>query len=305
MARRGFDDGEEEVAPWLSAAEVEPDARHTHVAKSRLIWWIGLLVVLLLLVVGLIYASVARPDDDGEFTGADGQPGLISAPETPYRVRPKSAGGMDVEGVGQTAYEAADGVDPGGDLDLGALPEEPMERPVAAAPVVVATANVPHGPEVEAGDAASVRAPVGPPKAVLGGTVPKPVNVAPVAKSAAATAAKPPPAPPKSDRLAGLDKQIEAAAKPKASGPAPATSSSGGTVLQLGAFSSEGKAKAAWKNFAGRYGYLAGLEQAITPLERDGKTLYRLRATGAVSPGQAADLCARLKVAGEQCSVTE
>lgn len=296
MARRGYDGPEDDVAPWLSAAEVEPEVGHTHVSKRRLIWWIALLAVLLVLAVGLIYASIAKPDDDGEFVGPDGLPGLIQAPDTPYRVRPSAAGGMDVEGVGQTAYEAADGVDPGGDLDLGALPEEPMERPVAAA---AAPAIAPSSAQPPATVAGTVRAPAGSAKA----TVPAPTVKPTAMLTTKAPVAKAPPVAAKTDRLAGLDKQIDAASKPKAVAPPPATSS--GTVLQLGAFSSEAKAKAAWKSFTGRYGYLAGLEQAIAPLERDGKTLYRLRATGAASSGQAVDLCARLRVAGEQCSVTE
>lgn len=304
MARRGFDDDDEEVAPWLSAAEVEPEARHTHVTKHRLIWWIGVLVGLLLLAVALIYASVARPDDDGEFTGPDGLPGLISAPDTPYRVRPKVAGGMDVEGVGQTAYEAADGVDPGGDLDLGALPEEPMARPVAAAPVAVVAVADPPVSGVGAGGAVMLRAPATAAKApVLAESLARAAGL-PTPKASVTGAAKAPSASAKPGQLAGLDKKIEAASKPKIV-VAPASSPGTGTVLQLGAFSSEAKARAAWKNFSGRYAYLAGLEQAIAPLERDGKTLFRLRATGAVSTIQAADLCARLKVAGEQCSVTE
>ncbi len=307
MARRGYDEEDEEVAPWLAAADVEPEARHTHVPKSRLIWWLGLLAVLLVLAVGLIYALIAKPDDDGEFTGEDGQPALISAPDGPYKVRPKSAGGMDVEGVGQTAYEAADGVDPGGDLDLNAAPEEPMARPTAAAPIAAAPVAAPPAEDVEAGDAAIVHTAPAAPKAAT----PAPVKAAPVTAPAkpAPVAAKPvaPKPAPKTDRLAGLEKELtaEAKAKPAAVAPVVPPSSGTGTVLQLGAFSSEAKAKAAWKNFTGRYGYLSGLEQAIAPLERDGKTLYRLRATGAASHGQAVDLCARLKVAGEQCSVTE
>ena len=37
----------------------------------------------------------------------------------------------------------------------------------------------------------------------------------------------------------------------------------------------------------------------------DGKTLYRLRATGVTSRAQAKDLCGRLKVAGEQCVIAD
>ena len=298
MARRDFDETEDAVAPWLSAAEVEPDARHTDVSRSRLVWWIALLALLLVLAVGLIYASLAKPDDDGEFVGPDGLPGLIQAPDTPYRVRPNATGGMNVEGVGQTAYEAADGVDPGGDLDLGALPEEPMERPVAAAPAPPVVPPVPQTPSTAAGTA---RTPTALPSNTA--TLPAPPTKPTETLTTKVIAAKLPPVAVKTDRLAGLDKKIDAASKPKAVAPPSATAS--GTILQLGAFSSEAKAKAAWKNFTGRYGYLSGLEPAIAPLERDGKTLYRLRATGATTSGQATDLCARLRVAGEQCSVTE
>jgi hypothetical protein len=43
--------------------------------------------------------------------------------------------------------------------------------------------------------------------------------------------------------------------------------------------------------------YLAPLTHSVVPVQSGGKTLYRLRASG---PG-AADICGRLKVAGESC----
>ncbi|MCA3566695.1 SPOR domain-containing protein, partial [Bradyrhizobium sp.] len=87
--------------------------------------------------------------------------------------------------------------------------------------------------------------------------------------------------------------------------PAASASDSGNFSLQLGAFSTNAKANEVWKSFTGRYSYIAPLGKAIDALERDGKTLYRLRATGITSRATAQNLCARLKVAGESCSVTE
>jgi hypothetical protein len=79
---------------------------------------------------------------------------------------------------------------------------------------------------------------------------------------------------------------------------APATSN--GSV-QLGAFSSTAKAEAAWKKLAKRFAYLAPLNHVVLPVQSGDATLYRLRASG----GPAASICARLKVAGEACSIAD
>jgi hypothetical protein len=76
--------------------------------------------------------------------------------------------------------------------------------------------------------------------------------------------------------------------------PAPA---SGGATIQLGAFPSGAAAEKAWKALSGRFAYLAPLSHSVIAAQVNGKTYYRLRATG---PG-AAGICGRLKVAGEQC----
>ena len=49
----------------------------------------------------------------------------------------------------------------------------------------------------------------------------------------------------------------------------------------------------------GRFRYLAPLGHSVVPAQVGGRTLYRLRASGA----DAADVCRRLRVAGEDCSV--
>jgi hypothetical protein len=77
----------------------------------------------------------------------------------------------------------------------------------------------------------------------------------------------------------------------------------GGSLVQLGAFPSEGAANGAWGNFAKRFGYLAALGKSVEPAEVNGRTVYRLR-VNAGSAGQAADICGRLRVAGEGCFVT-
>jgi len=86
-----------------------------------------------------------------------------------------------------------------------------------------------------------------------------------------------------------------AAPRPAALAPAPATSS--GPAIQLGAFSSQAGAESAWRAMSGRFRYLAPLSHSVTPVQANGRTLYRLRASGAGS----ADVCRRLQVAGESC----
>ncbi|HYG47081.1 MAG TPA: SPOR domain-containing protein [Allosphingosinicella sp.] len=83
---------------------------------------------------------------------------------------------------------------------------------------------------------------------------------------------------------------------PAAQAPAPAPAA-GGATIQLGAFPSGAAAEKAWKALSGRFSYLAPLSHNVVAAQVNGKTYYRLRATG---PG-AAGICGRLKVAGEQC----
>jgi len=82
--------------------------------------------------------------------------------------------------------------------------------------------------------------------------------------------------------------------------PAPAApQAGGGATIQLGAFSSQAAATRAWTGLAARFRYLAPLAHNVVPATVGGRTVYRLRASGAGS----ADVCRRLRVAGEDCSV--
>jgi len=79
-------------------------------------------------------------------------------------------------------------------------------------------------------------------------------------------------------------------------------SGGGGSLVQLGAYPSEAVANDAWGRFSKRFAYLAPLGKSVQPVATGGKTLYRLR-VNAGSANQAADLCGRLRVAGESCFV--
>jgi hypothetical protein len=93
------------------------------------------------------------------------------------------------------------------------------------------------------------------------------------------------------------DKKAGATIKAPAPTPAPAAAASGGATIQLGSFPSGAMAEKAWKAMAGRFAYLAPLSHSVVSADVGGKTWYRLRASGP----DAAGICGRLKVAGEQC----
>lgn len=273
MSRRGRveDDDDEDSPPWLAPASAD-HRRGTVVSSRKLNMWLLLLGGLLLLVIALIYAQVAKPEDDGPvYAGTGGEVPLIRAPDTPFKIRPKDPGGLNLEGNNQSAFEAAGGLDPGGDLNFDAMPEEPIDRAALAARGVPRPA--PPQPAAEVADA----------------TVAAPAE----AKPAPPSEAKPVPKP-----------EVKTAPKKEVKEPV-ALADGGSFALQLGAFSTEKKANDAWKSFTGRYSYLADLGKSVVPVERDDTKLYRLRATGITSRAQADNLCARLKVAGDQCSVID
>jgi len=88
-----------------------------------------------------------------------------------------------------------------------------------------------------------------------------------------------------------------AAVPPRPAPPAPAPAASG-PAIQLGAFSSQARAEAAWRAMAARFAYLAPLSHSVSSTTSGGRTLWRLRASGA----GAGDVCGRLRAAGESCT---
>jgi hypothetical protein len=76
------------------------------------------------------------------------------------------------------------------------------------------------------------------------------------------------------------------------------TRSSGGRLVQLGAFGSEAKADSAWTSLASRFAFVAPLTKSVVAAEVGGSTVYRLRADAGA---QGSAICAKLKAAGENC----
>ena len=87
-------------------------------------------------------------------------------------------------------------------------------------------------------------------------------------------------------------------------GVTPADTGTVSATIQLGAFPSSATAEVAWVGLSRRFRYLLPLSHEITPLrrvyvdQRPSQTVYRLRARGT----GAAEICRRLRVAGEACT---
>ena len=69
--------------------------------------------------------------------------------------------------------------------------------------------------------------------------------------------------------------------------------------IQLGIFSSEAGAASAWRALTSQFSSLAQLAPMASPVTVEGRTVYRLRATGL----RAEDVCRRLRDAGKACAV--
>ena len=76
----------------------------------------------------------------------------------------------------------------------------------------------------------------------------------------------------------------------------------GSAMIQLGAFSSDAAAAKAWTNLSKRFAYLADLNKSVSPAKVGDGTVYRLR-VAAGTAANAANLCGKLRVAGENCVV--
>jgi hypothetical protein len=111
--RSGYD---EDSLPWLQEVEDEDGPRGIS-ARAMLV---GLVVVLLVAaaVAGGFYWLGSRGG------GIAGEPELIRAPATPYKVKPENPGGLDIAGESETTFQTSAGQDIDSRLNLGATGRE-------------------------------------------------------------------------------------------------------------------------------------------------------------------------------------
>lgn len=81
-----------------------------------------------------------------------------------------------------------------------------------------------------------------------------------------------------------------------------APAAAGVGMIQLGAFSSDAAAAKAWTNLSKRFAYLAELNKSVSPAKVGDGTVYRLRVSAGTA-ANAANLCGKLRVAGENCVI--
>jgi cell division septation protein DedD len=253
---------DEDRLPWLEPVEEEYDEPAGLTTPKLIIWLVAALAVAGLIVGGFFWL---RQRDAS--TAGDGS--LIQAPDSYYKERPGNESAP--EDGDEIVYSASKGNEVESVIDISGAAETPVnvDRPQStpAAPTMAAPAPAP----AQKATAPTPKSAAAAPRAATS------VDEA-VVKQTAKPAPKPKPAP-------------VAASTP--SEPA------NGSTVQLGAFSSQAKANAAWKTLSGRFSFLSGLTQSVVPVQSGDKTLYRLRASG----GNGADICKRLKVAGESCSI--
>ncbi|MFZ4380457.1 MAG: SPOR domain-containing protein [Sandarakinorhabdus sp.] len=276
--------GRDEDAPWL--AEAPPLAQPGGAARRRPMLNIAIAVLALgaIAAVGLLMLLGRKDAGSSQGYMEAAQAPLIEADAGPYKVAPENREGLELEGNGEVIHEAARGEDVQSQIDLNAVPEEPIGRPRDLLP----PDGAPIAPPPPVGQPVPVQVmpaqrpaqkPDTPPAAATKPAVSAPA-AQPVTKPAAAPA-KPLPKP-----LAAIAAELK---KPAA----------GMTLVQIGAFSSEAKANEEWARVAGK-GKLTG--KRIEKLTNSaGRTLWRVR--GQTSDANAA--CQAILAAKGACEVVK
>jgi hypothetical protein len=114
-----------EDLPWLEPVDDEAGPRG--VSAGKMAAALGVVLLAALLVAGTFF-WLGRSDP----VGLGGAPELIRAEPGPYKVRPTNAGGLDVAGESETAFQTSAGEDADSQLDLSRMaepPPAPAEQP--------------------------------------------------------------------------------------------------------------------------------------------------------------------------------
>ena len=273
--------GRDEDAPWLAEAPPLRPASGASGRRPMLNIIIAVLALGAIAAVGLLMLLGRKDGGSSQGYMEAAQAPLIEADAGPFKIAPDNREGLELEGDGEVIHEAVRGEDVQSQIDLNAVPEEPIGRPRDLLPPQAATTAppAPVGQPVPVQVLPQTAPAAAPPKREVrpAANPPAPaVTTAPARTPPPAAAAAKPPAKPLADIAAALQ-------KPAAPTPAPAPTAGGPALVQIGAFSSEAKAEEEWARVAGKAKLTGKRIQQLT--NSSGKTLWRVR-------GQAADAAA-------------
>ena len=204
---------------------------------------------------------------------------VVQADSSPVRVKPANPGGLQVAGAGNEIFSG------GNDTTVDKL-APPPEVPDPQALKAVAPPPAPVLKPVETPALAS--APPAPPRP------PAAADAAPRQAANADIAPKPAPVATAAPAAAAADRH-----------PAPPHAVKG-PLVQLAALSTEPAAKVEWERLSHRLpDLLGGRQPAISKIERDGHTFWRVRTGGFSDIAQATVFCERVRAKGGGCSVAD
>ena len=149
MATTEYDTRDDDRLPWLETADDDYDDGPSVIR----------IVLLIVLALAIIAAAIFGYQYYKTHQGVEGNGALIAAQEGDYKVKPDDAGGMKVEGEGDTAIATSDGAGSGNaSIDLKAAPEAPVAgrkaKPAApAAGSAKAVTQIPSARAVPSGGA--------------------------------------------------------------------------------------------------------------------------------------------------------
>lgn len=232
--------------------------------------------------------------------GGDRPVPVFEADGRPLRVKPENPGGMQVAGLDELEGKAA---------GMAPKPEAPSPQALRA--------QLPPNPNRSAPNAASGADPASSPPAISRRDVGEADRAAPPA-----AAVQPAPAPSTSPQSTSPQSTRPSAAPSRptapagvASGSAPGAAASApaapapdapaaAALVQLAAVASEQAAQAEWQRLAKRMPeLLGGRKPMVQRVDRDGRTIWRVRTGGFADLAEAAGFCGRVRAKGASCSI--
>jgi cell division septation protein DedD len=116
----------DEQLPWLQPVEDEDEPRG--ISARKMLAALAVVLVAALIVAATFFWLGRRN------AVVSGPPELIHAPAGPYKVKPPTAGGLDISAESQTAFETSAGEDKDAQLDTTKLPQGTVVKPAEEKP---------------------------------------------------------------------------------------------------------------------------------------------------------------------------